>query len=592
MAGRNQRSGSVDFCTQQSAACCECKAPTAAHQAAHPPDDTETHAMALVQTPYTHLHALVIDDMSVQQTTLRGQLSSLGIGKVDQASTAEDALKLIRTRPYGLILCDYNLNHKTDGQQLFEHLRDNDLLPADCLFFMITAEGGYASVAAATEHKPDAYLLKPITASDIGDRLKLLLEKRNALLPATQCLRRNDLPGAVAACDQLLTKRDRWTMPVLQLKAQTLLQLGRHEDAKAVYRQALEERSDLVWAQLGLARSHKAAGQFEQAKMIAHDIIQSRDGEKHVAAYDVIAEAMEAQGDSEGAMWLLRDAAAVVPSARRQRMVAESAYRNGDLATAKECFLKVNKATKGSVIAQAQDALALAQTLVDRGESSEALAVLTEAGGAQRHNPQFDQVAMSVRAQAQAAAGDMDGALVTLRRAREGLRKPKADFATIALAKAELMTGHEEAGLVLMQKAVSADHENLRVKQLIGKALRDTGHEDKMEQLIEAAAAGLEARVKDAKTLFRDSRIDDALAAIEKAVHDYPENTGVLLQAAQMNCLSLRLKKALNPVVVERVQLYLTRLDKLMPANDRVTQMQRYFRETLAALSETDRVGA
>ena len=83
----------------------------------------------------------------------------------------------------------------------------------------------------------------------------------------------------------------------------------------------------------------------------------------------MVAEALEAQGDATGAMWVLKDAAAVIPSARRQRLLGESAYRNGDLDTAKECLQKVAKATRGSVIAQPQDTLLLAQTLVDRGEA-------------------------------------------------------------------------------------------------------------------------------------------------------------------------------------------------------------------------------
>ena len=87
------------------------------------------------------------------------------------------------------------------------------------------------------------------------------------------------------------------------------------------------------------------------------------------------------------------------------------------------------------------------------------------------------------------------------------------------------------------------------------------------------------------KTLFRNSQIDEALKAIETALKEYPDNTSVLLQAAQMNCLSLRLKKQLNAAVVDRVRLYLSRLEKLMPTSDRVAHMQRYFRETLAALS-------
>lgn len=538
-----------------------------------------------IETPYSKLQALIIDDMAVQQTTLRGQLAMLGIGKVDQALNADDALRLVRSKAYGLILCDYNLNHRTDGQQFFEHLRENNLLAPDCLFFMVTAENAYASVASATEHCPDAYLLKPITAADIEERLKAQLERRRVFAPVHARMARRDLPAAVLECDTLLGRKDRWFVQALQLKGQLLLQLGRHEDAKTVYLAALSQRSQLVWAQLGLARAHKATGAYEQAKLVAYDIIQSRDGGKNLAAYDVVAEALEAQGDAKGAQWVLRDAAAVVPSARRLRLVAESAYRNGDLEVAHECLAKVTKATKGSMSAQPQDTLALAQTLVDRGQCSEAAALLDEAAHGQRSNPQFEPVALAIKAQGRSKAGDADGAAKLMARARETLRTAKADFATVALAKAELMAGDEAAGLKLMQTAVASDHENPRVKQWIANALQDTGHGDKIGQVVDAAAAGLDSRVSEAKAMFRDNRIDDALSLIESAVKEYPENTGVLLQAAQMNCLSLRLKKQLNAGVVEKVRLYLARLEKLMPASDRMTQMQRYYRETVGSLA-------
>lgn len=537
-----------------------------------------------IQTRFSNIQALVIDDMAVQQTTLRGQLSQLGIAKIDVASNAEDAARLIKSRRYGLILCDYNLNAKTDGQQLFEHLRDTGTLGADCLFFMVTAESSYASVASATEHHPDAYLLKPITASDIEDRLKALLDKREALLPINQKLAREDLAGAVVECDKVLAAQNRWYMAVLQIKGQALLQLGRHQDAKEVYRLAIEKRPQLVWAQLGLARAHKAAGQFEEAKHLAQQIMGSREGEKNVAAYDVMAEALEAQGDAQAAMWVLRDAAAVVPSARRHRLAGESAYRNGDLDSAKDYLQKVAKATKGSVIAQPQDTLLLAQTLVDRGDTAEALKALADNAAAYKNTPTFENVSQALQAQAHAKAGATDESEKALKRARETMRKGKADFATIALAKAELMAGHEEEGLKLMETAISADHENPRIKQMIGNALRDTGHEDKMEAIVNAAAAVLTTRVQDARKLLGNSQIDEAVQAIETVLRDYPENTGALLQAAQINCMALRLKKALNADMVERVRQYLTRLETLMPGNDRVTMMRRYFRETLAAL--------
>lgn len=533
-----------------------------------------------VQTPFTGIQALIIDDMAAQQSTLRGHLSLLGISKADVATTPDDATRLIKSRRYGLILCDYNLNQKTDGQQLFEYLRDNDLLPPDCLFFMITAESGYASVAAATEHHPDAYLLKPATAADIGDRLKAQLEKRSALLRITDKLKRDDLPGAIEACDNLMAAQNRWFIQALQIKGQTLLKLSKADEAKEVYRSVLEKRPELIWAQLGLARAYKAAGQLEEAKRQARKIIESPEGEKNVAAYDIVAETLEAQGDSQAAMWALRDAATIVPSARRQRIAGESAYRNGDLDAAKTLLTKANKSTKGSVIAQPQDALLLAQTLVDMDEPAEALKLLQESAPAYRTSASFSTVSLAIQAQAESRAGKPEEAERTLAKARATLRKGKADFASLALAKAELMAGHEENGLSILNAVVSADHENVRIKQMVGNALTNTGHADKIHDVVEGRAAVLDAQVQDARKLLRDSQIDDAVRAIEAAVDMYPENTGVLLQATQINCMALRLKKEYNADMIERVQQYLTRLDQLMPMNDRVGKMRRYFRET------------
>ena len=535
-------------------------------------------------SPYEQLQALIVDDMSVQQSTLRGQLSSLGIGKVDVAGSPDDALRLIRSKPYGLILCDYNLNSKTDGQQLFEHLRDECLLAPDCLFFMVTAESGYASVASATEHHPDAYLIKPITASDIGDRLKLQIDKRQALLPVTQRVQKEDFVGAIDACNRLLAQPGRWTLQLLQLKGQTLLQMGRHDDAVLHYQTVLSSKPQLVWAQLGLARAFKAAGKLDEAKMVARDLLESPEGQKTVAAFDVLAETLEAQGHAELALDVLRDAASIVPSARRHRLMGESAYRNQDLDTAKESFQRVAKLTQNAVTAQPTDKLWLAQTLIDLGDSAEALKLMVEPTGAQRLPTATQALAQSIRAQAMSQTGDLEGAARALARAREALGKAKADFGTLALAKAELLVGDEQRASTLLKAAVSADHENPRIRQLVAKVLTDTGHADQIHEVVDATAEGLQARVRQAKTLFRDSKIDEALVAIEEAVQEHPDNTAVLLQAAQMNCMALRLQKQLKPAVVERVRLYLSRLDKLMPANDRVTQMQRYYRETVASL--------
>lgn len=535
-----------------------------------------------IQTPYSNIPTLVIDDMPTQQTTLRGQLQMLHIQKVDVATTPDDAIRLIRQRPYGLVICDFNLNQKTDGQQLLEYLRDSGLLAPDCLFFMVTAENTYGSVASTSEHRPDAYLLKPITAGDVEDRLKSLLDRRNAMQPVNQRLAKGDLAGAVAACDAILAKKGRWAMQALQLKGQALLQMGRPAEAAAVYRQALSVNESVVWAQLGLAKALEAGGDIDQALRLAEVLIGSRDGEKNVDAYDFAASCLEARGDMAGALGLMKDLATVVPSPRRQRIVGEAAYRNGDLETARECYSRVAQATKGTIAAKAQDAIALAQVLIDTGDFAAAVSVIEAGAKAFPGHWQFAVAAPALRAQIQARSGDVAAAGTSLVRARQGGRRSRADFSTFVLAKAELMTGNEEAGLQLLESSVTDHHRDPRTQQLVGQTLTQTGHADKFRRVVEAGVVA--HHIAAARALFGDGQADRALAAIETALADYPDNAEALLQAAQMSCVTLRERRRTDAAFVQRVRGYLARLDRLMPGHERVARMHAYHRETIAEL--------
>jgi len=533
--------------------------------------------------PYGGIDALVVDDMATQQTTLRGQLASLGIGHVDAAGSAEEALRQIRAHRYQLILCDYNLNHRTDGQQLFEHLREQRLLPPDCLFFMVTAEANYNAVASASEQVPDAYLLKPITAGDIEERLKSQLEKRHALLPISQALLKEDLPAALAACDRLLAKKDRWFMQALQHKAQLQLQLGAVDEARTLYEQALQLRPGLVWAQIGLLRALRAAGAHAACQQQAEQLLASRDGERNLAAFDLLAQSLEAQGDAVAAQQVLQRAVQAVPSARRQRLLGDAAYRNGDLAAAKQAYAKAWKSGQGAMTEQVQDALALAQTQIELGETEAATALLKDAGARGTRGAAFERVALALRAQALAAAGEPERALELAQQAVAAGPGP-GEFATLALARAALATGQQEAGLQLLRGALCADHENSRVLQGVRRAMQDHGQGERLAALVESAVGGLKTRLFEAKRLLRGGKLDEALEAIEAELREFPANTTVLLECAQMICLWLRLNKSLDETRLGQVRAHLARLEELLPGHERVAQMRRYLRETLAML--------
>ncbi len=538
-------------------------------------------------TAYHNLSALVIDDQAAQQATSRGHLNLLGIGRVDGASSPDAALKQIAKTAYQLVLCDYNLENRTDGQQLLEHLRENSLLPLDCLFFMITAEASYASVAAASEHNPDAYMLKPASAADIADRLKTHLERRAATLPILQALKDGQLERAVAECDKAAAGTGRFALQALQLKAQTLLKLGKAEGASAVYQEVLNLRPNLVWAKLGLARSEQLLGRHDEALVLAREIVESKEGSQTLAASDVIAAALEAKSDGAGAMEALKKAAEAVPSPKRNRTLGEAAFRNGDAQMAEACLKKVVAATKFSITAQSGDALMLAQSYVDLGQPQQALTLLGDKTLTALHDPRnaASSVAAAIAAQSHAAKGQVKEAAAAADRARQGSTDAGNDFATVALARAEIATGNEAAGLARLERAMAADHENPRFKQLAQKALERTGHADKAEKILGGPAEAMKANIDKARKLMRSGEAALALKDIEATLAKAPNNTAVLLEAAQIGCMSLRLGKKIDAAVVGRVRGHLQRLDTLMADSDRVIRMHRYLRDTVEMLT-------
>ncbi|WP_293775906.1 tetratricopeptide repeat protein [uncultured Oxalicibacterium sp.] len=524
------------------------------------------------------LRAIVIDDMRSMRENIRGQLGQLGIEQVDQAATPDDALKLIGNRNYDVIVCDYNLNKQTNGQQLLEYLRSQGLLPPTAMFFMVTAESSYGSVASAAEFQPDAYLVKPLTGGRIADRIERLLDKQQILNPITERLRKKDRSGAITECDKVLQTHPKWIVDILKLKGTTLLESGRTEEAREVYEQALALRNDLVWAQLGLARCEQAAGKLEAARQTVTDILDKNN--QFIAAHDLMAQIAEAEGRDQDALHALNASYNVIPSARRSRLVGDAAYRVGNLDQACTAFSQAINHTRGSLTAQPSDALSLAQVHVDMNEPTLALGVLETAANIHREAPGFAERHATIAAQAFGRLGDLQSAQAAFASAKELSGTLRADQHAIALAKAALHAGLVEEGKRILAKAIKADHENSRLVAAARKALEDTGHGALIQSVIDDAISEGALIVDEANKLMREGRFDASLAKLEEAMQATPENTGLLLAAAQLHLLWMS-QKGLDRTYVERVNTYLNQLDRLMPNSERVAKMARFLRETL-----------
>ena len=116
------------------------------------------------------------------------------------------------------------------------------------------------------------------------------------------------------------------------------------------------------------------------------------------------------------------------------------------------------------------------------------------------------------------------------------------------------------------------------------RVLQDTGNEALIEKVVDESISAGALIVEQATQLMRAGQFDESLAKLEEALTATPENTGVLLAAAQLHLLWMS-QKGLDRNYVERVNGYLSQLDVLMPNSERVAKMYRFLRETLVKAS-------
>jgi DNA-binding NarL/FixJ family response regulator/thioredoxin-like negative regulator of GroEL len=524
------------------------------------------------------LRSLVIDDQAGMRQNMRLHLGQLGMTKVDQAATPDEAIQFVERVNYDVIVCDYNLNRETNGQHLLEYFRLHDMLPESTIFIMVTAESSYSSVAGAAEFKPDAYMIKPLTATKLAQRIERLLDKQNTFLPVTQQMARKDLAGAIIACDELMIAEPKWVVELMKLKGRMLLQLRRAEEARILFQNALALRSDLVWATLGLAKCETLAGHLDKAKGMVEAVLAKNT--QFIEAYDVLAQIATAEGDDTATLAALSRSARIIPSAPRSRMVGDAAYRIGELSQAEEAFSQAVKLSKGSLTGQSSDLVSLAQVYIDSGNPEAALKVFTGVPMRYTESASFIAAQAAALAQAYVKLDDLPSAEQAFALAQKNAGEIRGDDATLMLAKAAFAIGQDEQGAALIAGAVKADHENKKLIALARRVLAEAGKDDLVAELIDQSIDHCMALIAEANALMRSARFEASLARLEEALQQMPENTGVLLAASQIYLLWMS-QKGVAPEYVARVTSYLGKLDQLIPGNERVAKMHLFLRRTL-----------
>lgn len=322
------------------------------------------------------LGALIIEPHPGMRSSLHNMLNLCGVSRIEDASSSGHAIRMLASKTYDIVLCEYSLDGGQDGQQMLEDLRHHRLIRPATLFFMVTGEGNFSKVVSAAELQPNDYILKPFTADNMMERIARAFDKRAALAGIHQLLAYGDQRGAIAACQDGEQAQPRYASDFQRLRAELHMELGEPELAEPIYAELYASKS-IHWARLGQAKCLFLRGELGQSQAMLEDLLDKN--KRFLDAYDWLARTHEVESDWGRAQAVLSEAVELSPHAvRRLRRLGEVALEAGDLDAAEKAYKQVVSKARYSEFRDPEDHARLVSALVRKGDPVQAAAVIRD----------------------------------------------------------------------------------------------------------------------------------------------------------------------------------------------------------------------
>ena len=539
-----------------------------------------------------NLNALVVDDMAAMRSMMKNQLASIGVTRSAGTPSAAGAIEMLRAAEYNLLLLDYYLGDATDGQQLLELIRNEQLVPSSAVIVMVTAEKNYGLVAQVAEHSPDAYLIKPFTAESLLEHVRPAIERKLGLRQPNR-----KTPGLKPIYDQFDAKRydavitlvDAYTQKegvhadTARLKGEALLRKGDFVPALAHY-QSLP--AAYAWAGLGAARARLNLRQTAAAIATLEELVAQTP--KYVHASDVLAEAYLQVRQPEKALAVLEKACANSSTINRMRAVARIAEQMGDDNRVIQWGGKVIDANKFALAQDFTDHARLLRGLVKSGQADKAIATMVRF---ETEIPQVRQSASVQAAKVHILATQIAGETAALANAPPGMkerrmailaeRQARLDELTarldtlekrpedaVFLAEAHIATGQVERAADVAAAAIAHGH---RLPESIGDG-------EWQRQVAEQAVQKTRARIKEGLDMLRIGKTREALDLFMQLVNHTPADlTAMLLANVVSTVVMLRQKGESVNDILPFARIALERLKHEHPGYDRLPGLIESF---------------
>jgi tetratricopeptide (TPR) repeat protein len=533
------------------------------------------------QVNWADKNYLVVDDFIGIRQLLRESLRNLGAKNIDQASSGGEAIALLSKIRYDVVLCDYNLGEGKNGQQVLEEARMRNFLLPSSVWMMVSAEKSVESVIGAAEHRPDAYLIKPITEGMMLTRLNRVWHKKQVFKMIDLAYAEKDYLRAAKLCDAQIGVDPVHQIELLRMKADLMLKSGEPEQAREVYEQVLLER-EYQWARSGLGKIRMANGEFEQARQMFQGVIA--DNRHYIDAYDQLASAYQHMGQPEEACTILERAAKLSPnSVLRQRCLGQVCLKLGNVGMAEKAFRKCIAIGEYSVMKSADAYLGLARVCGQKNETKEALQLLLTV---QREFPADEHIGL----RAKITEGMVYHESGDFRRARKSgdeleqllsSNPARPDTSTcLEMAVLLLAVGVKEAPVELLCYVARNNHDNLLLLDEVQKIFDKARMGEEGIALIRASKKEATDLMNQGVLLWKTGKLPEAVEWMRHARTALPNNLRILFNAAQI-LLSHMQQLGYDAALTDEAHVVLMEVDRIQPGQQRFAQLM----EQLAKLA-------
>ncbi|HEY0062884.1 MAG TPA: tetratricopeptide repeat protein [Telluria sp.] len=522
---------------------------------------------------------LVVDDFIGIRQLLRESLRNLGARHIDQASSGGEAMALLARTRYDVVLCDYNLGEGKNGQQVLEEARVRNLLIPSCVWMMVSAEKSVESVMGAAEHQPDAYLIKPITEGVLLTRLNRVWHKKQVFRKIDQAYAEKDFLRAARMCDEQIAVNKVHEIELLRMKAHLLVKSGEPGKAREAYERVLQER-EYQWARTGLAKIRMANGEYDQARQIFQTVIA--ENRYYMDAYDQLAKAYAAMGQSEEACNILERASKMSPnSVPRQRELGALSLKLGHVGMAEKAFRKCIAIGEYSVNKSPDPYLGLARVCGLKNDTKEAMALLTTA---QREFP-ADLIGLRAKI-TEGLVYHESGDYRRARKAGDDLEEmlkaqpERPDIPTcMEMASLLFAVGVKEAPVDLLSYVIRNNHDNLVLLDEVQRVFDKARLSEEGVALIKASKKEASDMMNQGVLLWKTGKLPEAVLWMRDARRELPNNLRILFNCAQILISHLQQMGYDEALALEATEVLL-HVDKVQPGQQRFAQLM----EQLATL--------